>query len=224
MPFRIASICVSLKHPALVIALTAGLSSTAIGFFASAGTDTPRFENAPARVATAVFAGGCMSCIEAEFDKVPGVIETLAGYTGGTAEDPSARQVERGGTGHYEAVKVTYNPSKVSYSDLAAYFVRQIDPTDAGGQFCDQGEAHRSAIFVSGQGERDTAEKVLTTAGRTLGQDVATEILPTATFWPAEASRQDYARRYAEKYEATREACGRDAGLKALWGPAGTNS
>ncbi len=213
-----------LKHPAFVIALTAGLSATAIGFFASASTDTPRFENAPARVATAVFAGGCMACIEADFDKVPGVIETLTGYTGGTSEHPGARDIARGGTGHYEAVKVTYNPSKVSYADLAEYYVRHIDPTDAGGQFCDQGEAHRSAIFVSGQGERDTAEKVLTDAGRMLGQPVATEILPAATFWPADTSRQDAAARNASKYEKARAACGRDARLKALWGKVDQNS
>lgn len=213
-----------LKHPALVIALTAGLSATAIGFFASAGTDAPRFENAPARVATAIFAGGCMSCIEADFDKVPGVIETLTGYTGGTAEDPSARDVARGGTGHYEAVKVTYNPSRVSYSDLAEYYVRHIDPTDASGQFCEQGEAHRSAIFVSGQGERETAQSVLTDAGKTLGQPVATEILPATAFWPADESRQDLAKRNAAKYQKTREACGRDIGLQTLWGKAGKNS
>lgn len=213
-----------LKHPALVIALTAGLASTAIGFFASAGTDTPRFENAPARVATAIFAGGCMSCIEADFDQVPGVIETLTGYTGGTAEDPSARDVARGGTGHYEAVKVTYNPSKVSYSDLAEYYVRHIDPTDANGQFCEQGEAHRTAIFVSGQGERETAQSVLTDAGKKLGQPVATEILAAATFWPADGSRQDAAKRQASKYEKARQACGRDAGLNALWGKVDQNS
>lgn len=212
------------KHPALVIALTAGIASTAIGFFASAGTDAPRFENAPARVATAIFAGGCMSCVEADFDQLPGVIETLAGYTGGAVERPSARQVETGGTGHYEAVKVTYNPSQVSYSDLAAHFVRHIDPTDANGQFCDQGEAHRSAIFVSGQGERGTAEDVLANAGNTLGQQVVTEILPATAFWPADESRQDLAKRNAAKYQKTREACGRDIGLQTLWGKAGKNS
>ncbi|MFN4225405.1 MAG: peptide-methionine (S)-S-oxide reductase MsrA [Hyphomonas sp.] len=212
------------KHPALVIALTAGLASTAVGFLASAGTDTPRFENAPARVATAVFAGGCASCIEADFDKVPGVIETLVGYTGGTVERPTAREVERGGTGHYEAVKVTYNPSRISYADLAGYFVRHIDPTDAEGQFCDQGDAHRAAIFVAGQGERDSATEVLARAERALGQEVATEILSAAAFWPAEDSRQDLARRNPSKYLRLRAACGRDVALEALWGPPAKNS
>lgn len=212
------------KHPALVIALTAGLASTAIGFFANAGVDAPRFDDPPARVASAVFAGGCVSCLEADFDHVPGVIETVTGYTGGSLERPTERDVSKGGTGHYAAVKVTYNPSRVSYSELAEYFVRQIDPTDADGQFCDSDESQRAAIFVAGQGERSSADAALAKARQVLGKDVVTPVLPAATFWPANQSQQDYARRHAEKYEAARAACGRDEGLQALWGTTGKNS
>lgn len=212
------------KHPALVIALTAGLASTAIGFFANAGVEAPRFDDPPARVATAVFAGGCVSCLEADFDEVYGVVETVTGFTGGTLENPTARDVAKGETGHYAAVKVTYNPSRVSYAELAEFFVRQIDPTDANGQFCEDEDSQRAAIFVAGQGERTSADLVLTKAGQLLGKDVVTPILPASTFWPADDSLQDYARRHVSRYEEARAACGRDDALQALWGTTGKNS
>lgn len=213
-----------MQRPALVIALTAGVLATGLAFFSSAGAEDRRFDDPPARVATAVFAGGCFWCVEADFDKVDGVIETISGYTGGHVDNPTYKQVTRGGTGHYEAVKVTYDPSKVSYDDLAAYFVRHIDPTDAKGQFCDTGDSYRSAIFVSGQGERTDAEMTLASAEQELGQPVVTEILPEATFWPAEDYHQDYYIRSAVKYDFYRSACGRDARVKALWGSAGKGS
>ena len=209
-----------MQRPALVIALTAGLMSTGLAFFSSAGAEDRRLEDPPARVATAVFAGGCFWCVEADFDKVDGVLETISGYTGGTVEKPTYKQVTYGETGHYEAVKVTYDPAKVSYDELAGYFVRHIDPTDAKGQFCDKGDSYRSAIFVSGQGERTAAEGALTEAGEVLGDTIATKVLPAATFWPAEDSHQDYYIRSAVKYGYYRKACGRDARLEQLWGKA----
>ena len=209
-----------MQRPALVIALTAGLVSTSLAFFSSAGAEDRRFDDPPARVATAVFAGGDFAAIEADFDQVDGVIETTAGFTGGTVERPTYKQVTRGETDHYEAVKVTYDPSKVSYDDLATYFVQHIDPTDAEGQFCDKGASDRSAIFVSAQGERDVAEAALAVAGKALGQAVVTEILPAGAFWPAEDQYQDYSLRNAGKYENVRAACGRDARVQQLWGAA----
>ena len=164
--------------------------------------------------------GGCFWCVEADFDKVDGVLETISGYTGGTVEKPTYKQVTYGETGHYEAVKVTYDPAKVSYNELAGYFVRHIDPTDATGQFCDKGDSYRSAIFVSGQGERTAAEGALTEAGEVLGDTIATKVLPAATFWPAEDYHQDYYIRSAVKYGYYRKACGRDARLEQLWGRA----
>jgi peptide-methionine (S)-S-oxide reductase len=213
-----------MQRPALVIALTAGLMSSGLAFFSSAGAEDRRFDDPPARVATAVFAGGSFSSIEADFDKVDGVIETTAGFTGGTVERPTYKQVTRGETDHFEAVKVTYDPSKVTYDDLAAYFVRHIDPTDSEGQFCDRSASERSAIFVSAKGERDAAATALESAARILGQDVVTEVLPTAAFWPAEEQYQDYHIRYAGKYEDARAACGRDARIQQLWGQIATGS
>ena len=209
-----------MQRPAFVIALTAGIVASSLAFFSSAGAEDRRLEDPPARVATAVFAGGCFWCVEADFDKVDGVVETISGYTGGSLENPSYRKVTQGNTGHYEAVKVTYDPSKVSYDELASYFVRHIDPTDDKGQFCDKGESYRSAIFVSGQSERDVAQAALDGAAETLGQDVVTEVLPAATFWPAEDDHQDYYIRSAVKYGYYRKACGRDARLQQLWGKA----
>ncbi len=210
-----------LKRPAFVIALSAGALATSLAFFSSAGAEDRRLEDPPARVATAVFAGGCFWCVEADFDKVEGVVETVSGYTGGTTEKPTYKQVTYGNTGHYEAVKVTYDPAKVSYDELVTYFVRHIDPTDASGQFCDKGESYRSAIFVGGNGERQEAETALTEAKKLLGTEVVTEVLPSATFWPAEDYHQDYYVRSAVKYNYYRKACGRDARLEQLWSKAG---
>ncbi len=213
-----------MQRPALITALTAGFLSLGLAFFSSAGAEDSRFVDPPARVATAVFAGGCFWCVEADFDKVDGVIETISGYTGGSVDNPTYKQVTRGGTGHYEAVKITYDPSKVSYDDLAAYFVRHIDPTDDAGQFCDKGSSYRSAIFVASQGERADAERALAEAEELLGEDVVTEVLAAGAFWPAEDYHQDYYIRSAVKYDFYRTACGRDARIKALWDSAGKGS
>ena len=207
-----------MQRPALTIALIAGLVATGLAFFSSAGAEDSRLEDPPSRVATAVFAGGCFWCVEADFDKVEGVLETVSGYTGGTLEKPTYKEVTRGGTGHYEAVKVTYDPAKVSYDELTEYFVRHIDPTDAKGQFCDKGESYRSAIFVSGTGEREAADATLAAAETSLRADVVTQIIPASTFWPAEDYHQDYYLKNSVKYGYYRTGCGRDARVKQLWG------
>lgn len=186
-----------------------------------AGAEDRRAENAPIRVATAVFAGGCFECVEADFDRMNGVIETVTGYTGGSVDHPTHKQVAAGLTGHYGAVKVTYDPSQVSYDELAAQFMRTIDPTDDAGQFCDKGENYRSAIFVSGQSERSAAVATVSGAQRALGKDVATEIRPLTTFWPAEAQFQDYYLKNATRYASEREACGRDQRVAEIWGNGG---
>lgn len=183
-----------------------------------AGAEDRRAEDAPIRVATAVFAGGCFSCVEADLDSISGVIETVPGYTGGTVDHPRHKLVVSGGTGHYSAVKVTYDPSQVSYNALAEKFIRSIDPTDEDGQFCDRGESYRSAIFVSGQSERNAAVSVVSGAQRALGKDVVTEIRPLTTFWPAEDQYQDYYLKNASKYASQREACGRDQRVAEIWG------
>ena len=206
------------NRPAVLIAITAGLMASSVAFMSDAGAEDRRADVAPIRVATAVFAGGDYRFVEADFDKIDGVIETVAGYTGGSVDRPSHRQVLEGGTGHYEAVKVTYDPSQVSYEYLAEQFVRTIDPTNEGGQFCNTGDIYRGAIFVSGESERNAAVATLSDAQRQLGKTVVTEIRPLTTFWPAEAQYQDYHLKYAAKLASQQEACGRGERLMEVWG------
>jgi peptide-methionine (S)-S-oxide reductase len=179
---------------------------------------------------TAIVAGGCFWCVEADFEKVQGVREVVSGYTGGTVANPTYRQVTGGGTGHYEAVRITYDPSVVSFDAILDMFLRSVDPTDAGGQFCDRGESYRTAIFVEGAEERRIAEAALAEAERALGRDVVTPVLDEAPFYEAEAYHQDYyksedliitrfgPRSKESAYKLYREACGRDERVRALWG------
>jgi peptide-methionine (S)-S-oxide reductase len=167
---------------------------------------------------TAIFAGGCFWCVEADFDKVPGVLETVSGYTGGTVQNPSYKQVSSGGTGHYEAVEITYDPSKVSYEDLLHTFWRTVDPLDDGGQFCDRGDSYLTAIFVADEAERAAAEASKAKAEETLGQEIVTPILDAAEFWTAEDYHQDYYLNNSLRYNYYRWSCGRDARVQDLWG------
>lgn len=208
------------QRPALFTAIAAGLAATSFGLFSPADADDLRAEKAPKRVATAVFAGGCFWCVEADFDKLEGVLATESGYTGGHVDKPTYKQVVRETTGHYEAVKVTYDPDTVTYEVLADYFIRHIDPLDAEGQFCDKGASYRSAMFVTGADERAAAEKTLAEAETTLGSPVVTQVIASTTFWPAETYHQDYYRKNPVQYGFYRNACGRDARVKALWGSA----
>lgn len=185
---------------------------------------------AQAETAKAVVAGGCFWCVESDFESVNGVIEVVSGFTGGTVESPTYEQVSDGGTGHYEAVEITYDPDVLPYEQLLQLFVRSVDVTDAGGQFCDRGDTYRTAIFVSDAGERDIAEATLATAAADLGVAVVTPVLQAQTFWPADAYHQDYYQQTeivltrrgpktkANAYKFYREACGRDARVTALWG------
>ncbi|MEX5727983.1 peptide-methionine (S)-S-oxide reductase [Rhodovulum iodosum] len=181
---------------------------------------------------TAVFAGGCFWCVEADFEKVKGVVEAVSGFAGGTVKNPSYKQVVRGGTGHYEAVEITYDPDQVSYAQLLHLFFRSVDPTDAGGQFCDRGDSYRTAIFVSDPAEKAAAEQAKAKAQKALGQTVVTPILAAAPFYPAEEYHQDYYRKSdliltrfgpkskAEAYKRYRDGCGRDRRVRQLWGDA----
>ena len=181
----------------------------------------PAAAQAPAQRAQAVFAGGCFWCTEADFDKIPGVLSTTSGYTGGKLDKPTYEQVSAGGTGHIEAVRVVYDPAKVSYATLARRFMRTIDPTDAGGQFCDRGYQYRSAIFVGDDAQRRIALAARAKTAAALKKPIATLILPAATFYPAEGYHQDYYKKNATKYRFYRWNCGRDAKLKQVWGAAG---
>lgn len=178
--------------------------------------------HAPASRAVAVFAGGCFWCMEPPFDAQDGVLATTSGYTGGSVEAPSYEQVSAGGTGHFEAVEVVYDPARVSYARLLEVFWRNVDPTDGGGQFCDRGAQYRSAIFVRDDEQRAAAEasrRELEASGR-LTAPIATEILPAARFWPAEEYHQDFYRRNPLRYRYYRHGCGRDRRLAEVWGSA----
>ncbi|HYE49328.1 MAG TPA: peptide-methionine (S)-S-oxide reductase MsrA [Azospirillaceae bacterium] len=173
-----------------------------------------------AETRTAVFAGGCFWCVESDFDKVPGVVETVSGYTGGRTANPTYEEVSYKDTGHREAVRVTYDPARVSYAQLVEYFWRTIDPVDAGGQFCDRGHSYTTAIYAADPEQKRIAEesrRALDASGR-LGKPVVTEIADAQPFYPAEAYHQDYKERNGLKYRYYRYGCGRDARLEALWG------
>lgn len=179
---------------------------------------------------TAIVAGGCFWCVESDFESVPGVSSVVSGYTGGTTKNPTYKQVGKGGTGHYEAVEIRFDPAKVSYAKLMELFFRSIDPTDAGGQFCDRGESYRTAIFVKSAAQRAEAEKAKAAAAAALGRKIVTPILDAGTFYKAEGYHQDYykgssivltrrgPKRQSEAYKFYRDACGRDQRVKQLWG------
>jgi peptide methionine sulfoxide reductase msrA/msrB len=168
---------------------------------------------------SAVFAGGCFWCTESDFEKVDGVIEAVSGYTGGEMANPTYKQVSAGGTGHIEAIRVTYDPDKVSYSQLLDVFWRHIDPTDAGGQFVDRGDQYRSAIFFASEEERQMAEsskQALAASGR-FDRPVVTEILPLGEFYKAEDYHQDYYKKNPIRYNWYRSGSGRDQFLANTW-------
>jgi peptide-methionine (S)-S-oxide reductase len=172
----------------------------------------------PVRTAVAVFAGGCFWCMEKPFDRLPGVLETVSGFTGGSIERPSYQEVVAGGTGHLEAVQVRYDPARVSYATLLETYWRQVDPFDGGGQFCDRGESYAPAIFVSGPVEQAAAEASRASLVRTFARPVAVTIRPAGAFWPAEDYHQDYYLKNPLRYRFYRSGCGRDARLEAVWG------
>jgi peptide-methionine (S)-S-oxide reductase len=184
---------------------------------------SPAFAAAPAKsaakTATAVFAGGCFWCMEHDMQGVPGVIKVESGYTGGHVARPTYRDVTSETSGHYESVRVTYDPAKLDYGFLLYRYWKLVDPTDNEGQFCDRGPSYRPAVFVSGPEQRRIAEKSRAEAATRLKTGkMVTPILDLKTFWPAEEYHRDYAKRNALNYQAYRIGCGRDQRLKRVWG------
>lgn len=172
------------------------------------------------QLAVATFAGGCFWCTEADFEKLPGVSRVISGYTGGQVEGPTYKQVSAGGTGHVEAVQVYYDPRKVTYRELLEYFWKHIDPTDAGGQFVDRGDQYRSVIFYQSEEERLLAEeskRELEKSGR-FDKPVATSIVTSSRFYPAEEYHQDYYKKNPLRYGYYRNGSGRDKFLTKVWG------
>lgn len=172
--------------------------------------------NAFAREATAVFAGGCFWCMESDYQELEGVTDVISGFTGGTLENPTYKGNHQG---HYEAVKITYDPAVISYAELLDRFWVSIDPFDNAGQFCDKGFSYRSAIFPANAQERAQAERTrVDVSERFGGAQVYTEILDAARFWPVEEYHQDYYLKNPLRYKYYRWNCGRDQRLGELWG------
>ena len=205
------------RLPSLLAAL-----ALAFGLAGAAPADEPtkRAEPPPAGLAVATFAAGCFWCVEPPFDKTEGVVSTTSGYTGGTLAGATYRQVGAGGTGHTEAVRVVFDPAKVTYDKLLDVYWKNVDPLDGGGQFCDRGPEYRPAIFVHDEEQRRAAEAskaALAGSGR-FKQPIAVSVEPAKEFWVAEDYHQDYYLKNPVKYAYYRWGCGRDARLEALWG------
>lgn len=192
-----------------------------------------RGAQAQAAEGAALVAGGCFWCVEADFEKIPGITKAVSGFAGGTVENPTYRQVTRGGTGHLEAVLIRYDPTVIGYREILDIFLRSIDPLDDGGQFCDRGHSYSPAIFALDDAQARIAEAALADAAADLGRrSLKVPLREAAPFYPAEAYHQDYYKsddliisRFgpiskASAYVRYREACGRDRRIRAVWGDA----
>jgi len=220
-----------------IIVSIVALVAILFGYHQAGSTDKPMNKNPathkmdqeaagqPDMTRSAVFAGGCFWCTESDFEKVAGVIEAISGYTGGHVDNPTYRQVSAGGTGHVEAVKVIYDPAKVSYEELLDVFWHHVDPTDSGGQFVDRGSQYRSVIFYASDREKNLAEaskKNLADTGH-FKKPIVTDILPLKKFYPAEEYHQDYYKKNKIRYHWYRSGSGRDQFLKKTWPDKGEN-
>ncbi len=163
---------------------------------------------------TAIFAGGCFWCVEDAFDQVDGVTETVSGYAGGTLKNPTYANHKT----HVEALKVTYDPSKVTYAELLDHYWHNIDPFDPAGQFCDKGPAYKTVVFVSDDAEKSLAEKTKKEIAERFGKTVETAIRPTTTFTAAEGYHQDYHTKNPVSYKYYKWGCGRAQRLSEIWG------
>ncbi|KAB7619566.1 peptide-methionine (S)-S-oxide reductase MsrA [Alkalilimnicola sp. S0819] len=170
---------------------------------------------------SALFAGGCFWCMEPPFDELDGVLSTTSGYAGGDVANPSYEQVTAGGTGHREVVRVLFDPDKVSYQRLLEVYWRNVDPLDAGGQFCDRGESYTSALFVADEAQREAAQRSKRAAAAQLGENIVTPILPATDFYPAEEYHQNYYRKNPARYHFYKWNCGRAQRLEQVWGGGG---
>jgi peptide methionine sulfoxide reductase msrA/msrB len=182
-------------------------------------------EPAPEGLSVATFAGGCFWCMEAPYEVLDGVEDVIAGYTGGDLENPTYQDVLTGKTGHFEAIQITYDPAIVSYDELLDVFWRQIDPTDAGGQFADRGSQYRTAIFYHNETQKEQAEKAradLDASGK-FDRPVATLILAAKTFYPAEEYHQDYYKTNSLHYNAYKQGSGRARYIEETWPKEETN-
>ena len=199
--------------------LSSLVGATLIGFLVAAPSAAQQApDSRPGRTETAVFAGGCFWCVEADFDKVPGVKSTTSGYTGGRVAKPTYEQVSAGGTGHVEAVQVVYDPAVVTYDALVEHFWRTIDPFNARGQFCDTGESYRPVIFTANEEQRLAVTRSRDRLQKQFKERIVVEIAPSAPFYRAEEYHQDYYTKNPVRYRYYRWSCGRDNRLATVWG------
>ena len=196
-----------MKKLAPIFALAAGLLLLAAAPALTAG-----------KLATAVFAGGCFWSMQHDMEPIPGVVSTEVGYSGGHLANPRYEDVTTETTGHYESIKVTYDPAKISYPQLLAKYLRTTDPTDDGGAFCDRGPSYRPVIFVADAEERKAAEGAIVMAQPLLKKKIVTQVLALGPFYPAEGYHQEYAKKNPVQYGIYRQGCGKDRVIKALWG------
>ncbi len=189
---------------------------------ASAADTTSPSLTPTSTTARAIFAGGCFWCVEADFDKVDGVLATTSGYSGGTAANPTYEQVSAKHTGHAEVVEVIFDPARVTYAKLVEHFWRTIDPTTKDRQFCDSGTPYRTAIYAVDDAQLKTAlaSRAALEKSKPFKEAIVTEVALAGAFYPAEAYHQDYYKKNPVRYQYYRTGCGRDARLKQLWGSA----
>lgn len=201
----------TINWPTLLLLLILPVTGDA----ASPGTD-PGYSKA-------TFAGGCFWCMEPPFDALDGVISTTSGYIGGHQQDPTYKEVSRGGTGHTEAMEIVYDPKQVSYAELLDVYWHNIDPTDPHGQFCDKGDQYRSEIFYHDEEQKKLADqsKAALVELKPFTGDVVTDVTAATVFYPAEDYHQDYYTKNPVRYKFYRYGCGRDKRLEELWGATG---
>ncbi|SHM08128.1 peptide-methionine (S)-S-oxide reductase MsrA [Vreelandella subglaciescola] len=197
-----------------LLPLAAAIAAGMVASTAHAAETTTAADGA----STAVFAGGCFWCMEPPYDDQAGVTATTSGYIGGELKNPSYEEISGGGTGHAEAVKVTYNADEIGYAKLLEIFWRNIDPFAEDRQFCDSGAEYRSAIFYSSERQRELAEASKAEMQERFDQEIATQIVPASTFWDAEDYHQNYAEKNPLRYKFYRFGCGRDDRLEEVWG------
>ena len=204
----------------VMLVACAGAGGPSPGATSATPAASPAAAEAVPSAGVATFAGGCFWCMEGRFEAIPGVTDVISGYTGGSVENPTYEQVSTGTTGHAEAVLVRFDPERVSYEELLDAFWREIDPTDAGGQFADRGSQYRTAVFYHGEEQRRLAEESKARAGSSgrFAAPIVTEIVPAGPFWEAEEYHQDYYRKQSRQYESYRQGSGRETYLESTWG------
>ncbi len=204
-----------MKRLALISVVVGGALLLALASTPQEGQSAPGEQP----LAKATLAGGCFWCMEEAFEAVDGVVAVTSGYTGGHQPNPTYKEVSAGGTGHYEAIELQYDPAKVSYDKLLDVFWQNIDPTDSRGQFCDKGMQYRAAIFYHDDQQQKLAEESKQTVEKRkrFPGAIVTMILPASTFYPAEDYHQDFYKKNSFQYKFYKFNCGRSQRLKQLW-------